>query len=178
MKELLNLSRNTLVKHLQEEKVKPSEEVIKKYSSRQACFVTLTKKGELRGCVGSLYARQELWKDVVENSINAGFRDTRFSPLRKGELPNIKIEISVLTVPQRLEFISGEDLLNKLRPMVDGVVLKQGMRQSTYLPQVWANFGSKEEFLPSLCQKGGMPLDCWKDTSTEVFVYQAFVFEE
>lgn len=62
--------------------------------------------------------------------------------------------------------------------MVDGVVLKEGFRQSTYLPQVWANFQSKEEFLPSLCRKGGMFLDCWKDTSTEVFTYQAFVFKQ
>ena len=81
-------------------------------------------------------------------------------------------------VPERLLFSSWEDLKNKLRPMVDGVVLRKGIKSSTYLPQVWEQLPDKEEFLTSLCVKGRMEADCWKDTSTEVYTYQAFVFEE
>lgn len=177
---LLKLVRNTLEEYLKKGKKPDVDETrltptLKKV---QGCFTTLTKNHNLRGCIGHILPQEELYKCVMDNAISAAVNDIRFNPVTYDELKDIKVEISVLTVPQRLEFSSGKDLLNKLRPMVDGVVLKQGTHQSTYLPQVWANFNSKEEFLPSLCQKGGMPLDCWKDTNTEVFTYQAFVFEE
>lgn len=177
---LLTLARDTAEEYLKtgkkpvvdESKLTPS---LKKV---QGCFTTFTKNHNLRGCIGHILPQEELYKCVMDNAISAAVNDRRFSPVIYDEMKDINIEVSVLTVPQKLEFSSGEDLLNKLRPMVDGVVLKQGFKQSTYLPQVWANFQSKEEFLPSLCRKGGMSEDCWKDTSTEVFTYQAFVFEE
>jgi len=168
MKEILNLSRNALVKHLQGEEVKPSEEIKKKYSAKQACFVTLTKKGELRGCIGSLYAKQELWKDVIENSINAGFKDTRFLPLRKGELPDIKIEISVLSIPKKLEFRNPEELLKKINSNY-GIILQKRMNSATFLPQVWDELPDKINFLEHLSLKAGLNKDAWK--TSELWYY-------
>lgn len=177
---LLELARDTVEQYLKTGK-KPSVDESKltpALKEVQGCFTTFTENNNLRGCIGHILPQEELYKCVMDNAINAAVNDARFNPVVYDEMKDIKIEVSVLTVPQKLEFSSGEDLLSKLRPMVDGVVLKQGFRQSTYLPQVWANFKSKEEFLPSLCMKGGMPLDCWKNTDTEVYTYQAFVFEE
>src|SRR3989338_8541812 len=104
----------------------------------------------------------------MDNAVSAAVSDPRFNPVEYDELKDIKIEISVLTVPKKLNFSSGEDLKNKLKPMIDGVVLKQGFKQSTYLPQVWESLPDKEKFLTSLCVKGGMDPNCWQDESTEV----------
>ncbi|MBW2974104.1 AmmeMemoRadiSam system protein B [Candidatus Woesearchaeota archaeon] len=177
---LLGLARETAEQYLKtgkmpevdEEKLTPALKEVK------GCFTTFNKDHNLRGCIGHILPQEELYKCVMDNAVSAAVNDRRFEPVVYDEMEDINIEISVLTVPQRLEFSSGEDLLDKLRPMVDGVVLKQGYKQSTYLPQVWANFGAKDEFLLSLCRKGGMLPDCWEDTSTEVYTYQAFVFEE
>ncbi|GAI80428.1 unnamed protein product, partial [marine sediment metagenome] len=144
----------------------------------QGCFVTLKKHGALRGCIGHILPQEELYKCIIDNAINAAINDRRFDPVKEEELKDIEIDISVLSVPEKLSFSSGDDLLDKLRPSVDGVVLKQGFYQSTYLPQVWEQFSSKEQFLSSLCGKGGLDSDCWKDTKTEVLTYQADVFEE
>ncbi|MBW2989851.1 AmmeMemoRadiSam system protein A, partial [Candidatus Woesearchaeota archaeon] len=144
----------------------------------QGCFTTFTKDDNLRGCIGHILPQEELYKCVMDNAINAALNDRRFDPVSYDEMKGIKIEISVLSVPEKVEFDSGDELLEKLRPMIDGVVLKQGFKQSTYLPQVWSNFNSKEEFLGSLCMKGGMGQPCWKDGSTEVHTYQAVVFGE
>lgn len=169
MKELLNLSRNALVKYLQGEEAKPSEEIKKKFSKKQACFVTLTKRGELRGCIGRLYARQELWKDVIENSISAGFRDPRFSPLREGELQNIKIEISVLSIPKKLEFRTPEELIKKINSNY-GILLQKRMSSATYLPQVWEQIPDKKDFLEQLSLKAGLSRDAWK--TADIWVYE------
>jgi len=178
---LSSLARNTAEEYLKTGKTPKIDETkltpaLKKV---QGCFTTFNKNHNLRGCIGHILPQEELYKCIMENAVNAAVNDRRFNPVEFNEMEDIVIEISVLTVPERLEFSSGEDLKNKLRPMVDGVVLKKGWHQSTYLPQVWANFNNnKEEFLTSLCGKGGMPSDCWQDTSTEVYTYQAFVFEE
>jgi len=169
MKELLALSRNAIVKYLQGEKVTVSEEIKQKYSAKQACFITLTKKGELRGCIGSLYPRQELWRDIIENSISAGFRDTRFLPLREGELQNISIEISVLSIPKKLEFRTPEELLKKLNSNY-GVILQKRMNSATFLPQVWEQIPAKQNFLEQLSLKAGLGKDAWK--TSDIWVYE------
>lgn len=175
MKELLKLSRNALIKYLQGEEVKVPEELKKKYSARRACFVTLTKKRELRGCIGSLYARQELWKDVVENSINAGFRDSRFLPLKEGELPNVKIEISILSPPKRIEFRTPEELLKKINSH-QGIILQKNMASATFLPQVWEQIPDKKEFLENLSMKAGLSRDAWK--TANIWAYEVEKVEE
>jgi len=177
---LLGLARETLNSYLKDGK-KPEVDEAKLSANLkkvQGCFVTLDSNGNLRGCIGHILPQEELYRCVIDNAVNAALRDSRFQPVSYDESKSLGVEISVLTVPEKLEFSSGEDLQAKLRPMVDGVVLKSGWHQSTYLPQVWDAFPDKPSFLSSLCVKGGANADCWKDTSTEVLTYQAEVFHE
>ncbi|RKX57842.1 MAG: hypothetical protein DRP29_07725 [Thermodesulfobacteriota bacterium] len=176
---LLNLARETVESYVKNKK-KPKVDETKLTPAMkkvQGCFVTLNKNNDLRGCIGHILPQEELYKCIIDNAVNAAVNDHRFNPVTEDELNDIEIEISVLTVPQRLEFSSGDDLKNKLRPNIDGIVLKSGFHQSTYLPQVWEQIPNKESFLSNLCMKGGMAIDCWKDKSTEVYTYQAFVFD-
>jgi len=176
---LLNLARETVESYVKNKK-KPKVDETKLTPAMkkvQGCFVTLNKNNNLRGCIGHILPQEELYKCIIDNAVNAAVNDHRFNPVTEDELNDIEIEISVLTVPQRLEFSSGDDLKNKLRPNIDGIVLKSGFHQSTYLPQVWEQIPNKESFLSNLCMKGGMAIDCWKDKSTEVYTYQAFVFD-
>jgi len=169
MKELLKLARKTLKIYFDKEELKVSQYTKKKFSEEKACFVTLTKNGVLRGCVGSLEARQELWKDVIENSINAAFNDSRFPKLTSEELKKIKIEISILSIPKKISFINFEELKKKIGGK--GVILKKGFASATYLPQVWEEISDKEEFLGSLCLKAGLSGNAWKEKGLEVWIY-------
>jgi AmmeMemoRadiSam system protein B/AmmeMemoRadiSam system protein A len=144
----------------------------------KGCFVTLTKGGQLRGCIGHIVPQEALWRAVMDNAQSAAFRDGRFPPVTKDELKEIAIEISVLTVPRPLAFSSPEDLAKKLRPHVDGVVLRIGARGATYLPQVWEHFPNAEPFLSSLAVKAGCPADAWKGPGVEVHTYQVEPFHE
>jgi len=151
-----------------------SEAVMKK----GGCFVTLHKKGALRGCIGTIEPVQSLVKGVEENAINAAFKDPRFSPLSIEELPDIDLEVSVLTVPQKLIFKDPEDLKRQLKPGIHGVILSSGWRSSTFLPQVWDQLPDPELFLRHLCEKAGLYGDCWQDPETEIEVYEASYFSD
>lgn len=143
-----------------------------------ASFVTLTDHGELRGCIGSLQARRPLAHDVYHNALGAAFKDPRFPPLREGELAQITVEVSVLSQPEPLEYANAEALLDKLRPHVDGVVLKRGLRRATFLPQVWEKLPQPETFLTHLCYKAGLPPDAWRRSDVEIETYQVDKFKE
>jgi AmmeMemoRadiSam system protein A len=169
MKELLKFARESLENYLKNEKVSVSENIIKKYSKKQACFVTLTENGELRGCIGSLQAHQELWKDIVDNAINAGFRDSRFLPLSSHEIDKIKIEISILSDSKKLRYKDEKDLLNKIDRKM-GIILKKGFYSATFLPQVWEELTDKKQFLEHLSLKAGLDKDAWKDS--EILFYR------
>ncbi len=143
-----------------------------------ASFVTLTRDGQLRGCVGTLEAYQPLAEDVREHAIAAALNDPRFPPVTPEEVPHLRIEISCLTSPQPLEYTSPEELLTLLRPGIDGVVLRRGWRRATFLPQVWKQLPDPETFLDHLCLKMGLPAGCWREGKMEVFVYQVESFEE
>ena len=168
MKELLKLARQAIESHLKGGELKVDEKVKKKYSSEGACFVTLTEDGELRGCIGSLEARQELWKDVIENAIHTGFDDFRFNPLSLNEIPKIKIEISVLTKPEKLNYKNEEDLLKKIDDKM-GIILQKGRNSATFLPQVWEEIPDKVEFLEHLSMKAGLSEDAWKDAEFKYY---------
>jgi AmmeMemoRadiSam system protein A len=141
-------------------------------------FVTLTIHTELRGCIGSLEANQPLVDDVREHAIAAALQDPRFPPVQPAELDSIHLEISRLTAPQPLEYSSAGDLIKKLRPHVDGVILKNGHRRATFLPQVWEKLPDPVQFLEHLCQKMGMDADAWRHIPMDVLVYQAEDFGE
>ena len=143
-----------------------------------ASFVTLTINNQLRGCIGALEAYQPLAEDVREHAVAAAFEDPRFPPLSKGELSRIRIEVSRLTRPQPLEYLSSEDLVKKLRPHVDGVILKDDFHRGTFLPQVWEKIPDLEEFLDQLCMKMGLKNNAWRDTKLQVYIYQVEEFSE
>ena len=149
-----------------------------RYSERRGTFVTLTMDGALRGCIGHIIPQESLIEGVRENAINAAFRDPRFRPLSRQEWEKTKIEVSILTEPKSLAYADGEDLLKKLRPGVDGVILKKGYRQATFLPQVWDQLPDKKEFLTHLCLKAGLDGHAWKKDKLEVLVYQVQAFHE
>jgi AmmeMemoRadiSam system protein A len=143
-----------------------------------AAFVTLTVDGQLRGCVGALQPYQSLADDVREHAIAAALQDYRFQPVNPAELPRIRIEISRLTLPQPLAYTDANDLLAKLRPGVDGVILRDDSRRATFLPQVWEQLPDKEEFLGHLCAKMGASPNWWMLKHLNVQVYQVEEFHE
>jgi AmmeMemoRadiSam system protein A len=149
-----------------------------KFSGRHGTFVTLTINRGLRGCIGHIVPQETLIEGVRENALNAAFRDPRFRPLSKSEFDQIKIEVSVLTEPRPLAYSNGTDLLEKLRPHTDGVIIKQGYHQATFLPQVWEQLGDKKAFLTHLCTKAGLSGDTWQHEKLEVLTYQVQAFEE
>jgi len=143
-----------------------------------ASFVTLTVNGDLRGCVGTLVARQPLAEDVREQSVAAALQDYRFPPVEERELNGIRIEVSRLTAPVPLEYASPEDLRSKLRPHVDGVILRAGARRATFLPQVWIKLPDPADFLGSLCEKMGGDADLWQRAPLDIQIYQVEEFHE
>jgi AmmeMemoRadiSam system protein A len=149
-----------------------------RFSERRGTFVTLTVGGGLRGCIGHIIPQETVIEGVKTNAINAAFHDPRFRPLSKSEFEKIRIEISILTKPTALNYGDAKDLLAKLRPMVDGVIIKRGYHQATFLPQVWEQLPDKESFLKQLCLKAGLDGDAWKYERLEVSVYQVQAFHE
>ena len=148
-------------------------------NEKGAAFVTLNKKGDgaLRGCIGSIIAHRTLYDDIIENAKSAAFHDPRFVALSPQEFNDITVEVSLLTDPKPLPYSSPEDLKSKLRPGIDGVILKKGNYQATYLPQVWEQLPTFESFMAHLCQKAGMPSDCLVQ-HPDVYVYQVEEYHE
>jgi len=142
------------------------------------CFVTLTIDGELRGCIGGLEACQPLFEDVRQHAVAAALQDFRFPSVCPEELSRIRLEISHLTFPVLLAYCSPEDLLSKLRPGIDGVVLRDGQRRATFLPQVWEKLPAPADFLDHLCYKLGAAPDLWRKKHLDVLVYQVEEFYE
>jgi AmmeMemoRadiSam system protein A len=143
-----------------------------------ASFVTLTIDGELRGCIGSLEPYQSLAEDVRQHAVGAALEDPRFPPVSREEIERIKIEISRLTMPKPLAYADADDLLNRLRPNEDGVILRDGGRRATFLPQVWDKIPDKAEFLDNLCYKMGEAPDTWRKKHLEVLTYEVEEFRE
>jgi AmmeMemoRadiSam system protein A len=143
-----------------------------------ASFVTLTKRGQLRGCIGALQATQPLAKDVCEHAVAAALDDPRFEPVQPDELASIEIEVSRLTAPRDLEYQDPANLLDKLRPGVDGVILRDNGLRATFLPQVWEKLPDTAEFLNQLCAKMGVTPDTWRWRHLQVQTYQVEEFHE
>lgn len=126
-----------------------------------ACFVTITRHGELRGCIGTLEAHRPLLLDVKANALAAAFRDPRFPSLTSDELPHVAIEVSLLTPPQPMPFRDEADALEQLRPDIDGVIFQFAHYRSTFLPQVWEQLPHPRQFMAHLKHKAGLPIDFW-----------------
>ncbi len=131
---------------------------------RRATFVTLHLHGNLRGCIGSLEAFRPLLIDVAENAYAAAFEDPRFDPLSVEEFGELEISISILSPSEPITFSSEEDLLQKIRPGIDGLILIEGRRRSTFLPAVWEDLPNPKDFLAHLKLKAGLPVDYWSNS--------------
>jgi len=158
------------------------ELVLSEYSAQLqqegASFVTLTEYGELRGCIGALEPYQALVQDVCEHAAAAAMDDYRFTPVSPDEVAQLVIEISRLTIPQPLQYRQPAELLTCLKPDKDGVILRDGIRRATFLPQVWEKLPDPAAFLSHLCEKMGAPSDLWRRKILQVFTYQVEEFKE
>ena len=174
---------NTLIKDLVKSAIKnkfklepilSKYECVKKYPQfvlKKATFITLKQKGQLRGCIGSLVAHAELYDDLVSNAQKAAFEDPRFKPLSIEELDKTTIEISILSDAVLQKYNSVEDLKSKVKVGVDGIILKYKDKQATFLPQVWEDISTFEEFFSHLSNKGGFDISCLNDGAL-VYKYQ------
>ena len=143
--------------------------------AQRASFVTLERQGALRGCIGHLEAVEPLVQDVAKNAFAAAFRDPRFAPLSESELAELALHISVLTPSTELEFESEQDLIAKLRPGIDGLILQEGAARGTFLPSVWESLPEPQQFLAQLKRKAGLPIDHWSER-IRVFRYETEAF--
>lgn len=176
---LIQLARDAITHYLQEGElvaVKPAN-YPEKLRELRASFVTLKIHGALRGCIGSLEARQPLVQDVALNAIAAATRDPRFPALQTQELAATTISLSILSPTEPIEFSSEQDLLAKIRPGIDGLILQDGFYRGTFLPVMWEELPTPEEFLKHLKLKAGLKPHYWSD-SLEVWRYTAESFGE
>jgi AmmeMemoRadiSam system protein A len=177
---LLRLARQALETGVRGEPLPPLDKASLTPALRLegASFVTLTVRGNLRGCIGALEPYQPLAEDVREHAAAAALEDYRFPTVQERELAGIEIEVSRLTVPVPLKYTDADDLLAKLRLGVDGVILREGFRRATFLPQVWEKIPDPAEFLANLCYKMGTASDTWKRKHLEVLIYRVEEFHE
>lgn len=177
---LLKIAREALEKSVQGQPL-PQVKLMALPPSLQedgASFVTLTKSGRLRGCIGALQAYQPLAVDVQEHAVAAALQDFRFPNVTPSELNLINVEVSVLSPRAPLRYEGPQDLVHQLRPKIDGVVLQDGLRKATFLPQVWEKVPDPELFLSHLCIKMGAPGDLWRNKPLQVYTYQVQEFHE
>lgn len=179
-KTLLRLAREAMEHGVKREKLPPLDGSVLTPHLREegASFVTLTVRGQLRGCIGALEPYQSLAEDVREHAVAAALEDPRFPKVSERELNGIQIEVSRLTRPVPLDYKDAADLLSQLRPHVDGVILRDGFRRATFLPQVWEKIPDAAEFLGNLCYKMGVNPDLWRTKHLDVLIYQVEEFHE
>ncbi|MBN2695814.1 AmmeMemoRadiSam system protein A [bacterium] len=171
---LLQLSRETITQSFKNRSAEP-QNIPDIFYDKMGTFVTLKKNGDLRGCIGYLIPQKMIYQDVIDNSINSAFYDNRFSPLLKTELELIKIEISILTPPTQFEYTTKEEIIYKMDEK-PGVILKNGARSATFLPQVWEQLTTPIAFLTNLSLKAGLSPDSWQ--YSEIFTYKNIHFSE
>jgi len=178
---LLRLAREAMERGVRGEALPPLDLSSLPLSLREegSSFITITSHSQLRGCIGALEAYQPLAEDVREHAVAAALKDPRFPSVREEELSGIEIEVSRLTHPVPLEYRDAEDLLSKLHPHVDGVILRDDTyHRATFLPQVWEKIPDPAEFLDNLCYKMGVEPDLWRRKHFEVLTYQVEEFHE
>ncbi|MBD3788919.1 MAG: AmmeMemoRadiSam system protein A [Campylobacterales bacterium] len=172
---LLDIASDAIKESLTKTKLISREKLVEIYpwlEEKGAVFVTLNEFGHLRGCIGSIIAHRPLIDDVIHNAKAAAFDDPRFYSVEESELDKLDIEISLLTPPQEVFYENKESLRKIIRPGVDGVIIKLGNYQATYLPSVWEQVSDFDSFFGSLCQKAGLSGDCL-DSHPVVYRYQA-----
>ncbi len=170
--ELIKLAKEAISSEFSGKKIRIPP--YKELKEKRGCFVTLTKHGELRGCIGFPYPSIPLGEAIVQAARSAAFSDPRFPPVTEKELPNIKVEISILSVPEEVK----PDPVN-IEIGKDGIMCEYEGFSGLLLPQVAIEYKmNAEEFLRALCQKAGLPLDSWKEPGFKLWKFQAKIFKE
>ena len=177
---LLQIARRAMSEAVRKELVTPlhMDNLSPTLQKNGASFVTLTINGDLRGCIGALEAYQPLALDVQEHAIAAALQDYRFPRVTITELESIHIEISWLSEAVDLVYEEPLELTKLLHPGVDGVILQDGFRKATFLPQVWQQLPDPVVFLGHLCNKMGASSDLWQKRLLKVKTYQVEEFGE
>ena len=145
-------------------------------SEPAATFVTLSLDGALRGCIGTTQIQQALALDVLQRACAAASLDPRFPAISPQELPELEIEISVLTPPKPLHFNNPKGLLSALQAEKGGVIIKHGLKRATFLPQVWERVPDPQDFLELLCQKASLHREAWCSGEIQVETYEVESF--
>jgi len=158
------------------------EKALKEYPALKenaAVFVTINTEpnDQLRGCIGSLEAYRPLYKDIISNAQSAALHDPRFTPLTIEEYKHVTIEVSLLSKPTPLQYSDTEDLKKKIIPFKDGIILKHQGKQATYLPSVWEQLPTFNDFFSSLCQKANLSNSCFTD-HPEISTYRVKEYKE
>ena len=177
-KELLNIARQSITSIFSKKAMEISQDTRKRYGKKQGAFVTLKKNNELRGCIGFPEPVEQLYNAIVEGARAAAFRDPRFPQVKENEMKDIKIEISVLTVPEEVK-CSKADLVKNVKVGKDGLIARMGFNSGLLLPQVPEEWGwNTKEFLENVCMKAGLTPEAWKDKNCKIYKFHAEVFGE
>lgn len=179
-KVLLQIAKSAILDKFENNQTIDVDELLKKYpylTKDGACFVTLKYERDLRGCIGSIIPHRTLYDDIVHNAVSAGFGDPRFNALNEDELSHLTLEVSVLSEPEILEYKDYDDLLKKVKPNVDGLILKHGVYSGTFLPQVWEQLPSPKQFLEHLSMKAGSYPSIYEEHPT-IYRYSVDAIEE
>lgn len=181
---LLRLARTTIAQHLgipvdqTEMKTLTTSLSQDTFDQKAGTFVTLHINRQLRGCIGHIEPEETIAQGIKANAVNAAFHDPRFSPLQAEEFSAVDIEVSLLSRPEKLDYVDAQDLIARLRPGIDGVILEQSYHRATFLPQVWEQLPDPSDFLTHLCRKAGLPGDEWIKGRVKISVYQVTCFDE
>jgi len=177
---VIRIAKSAILNHFDSTYTFNKNELLQTYpflGEEAACFVTLNKEHNLRGCIGSLIAHRQLLEDIISNALSAAFNDPRFNPLNFEELSHLTLEVSILTTPQLIEYSDYCDLLQKIEPKLDGLILKHGSYKGTFLPQVWSQLPSANEFLEHLSYKAGATPSIYNSHPT-IYRYRVEAIEE
>ena len=170
-KTLLHLARTTIEARANDEPLPSCEAITQPLQEKRGAFVSLHRKGLLRGCIGYINAVKPLHQTIQEMALAAGFQDPRFPPLDREELVDLDLEISVLTPLREITDI------NEIQVGTHGLMIVQGNYSGLLLPQVATEYGwEREKFLEHTCQKAGLQPAAWKDKKTKIFIFSADIF--
>ena len=176
-KKAVKLARKAIEIYLAEKKT-IDEKLKGIFAEKRGVFTTLTKHGELRGCIGYPYPMKRLDEAIIDSAISAATQDPRFPPVKSEEMSEIEVEVTVLTPPQKLE-VSPKERAEEIEIGKHGLMVRFGPYSGLLLPQVAVEYGmDEEEFLTHTCLKAGLPPDCWLLNEVEVYTFEGQIFKE
>lgn len=179
-RKLITLARDSIVTYFSKKNPRVSKEIKDEFSEKRGIFVTLSKEGKLRGCIGFPEPIYALYEAVINAARSAAFSDPRFPPLDKDEIDRITIEVSVLTAPRLIEVRNPEDIVKKIKVGKDGLIVRGTFNSGLLLPQVAVDYKwDAKTFLEQTCVKAGLPANTWADfDACRIYKFQSQVFSE